>query len=194
MRTYDQVHAQSMALLAPAFHTAEPLVAGLSQVLFLVEYYVSIWASTLRLGGSGAWMSLIGRADGIEPADGESADTYLARLRYTEDAVTPAAIRAAVARIVPDDASWQLVEHWTCQLFLHEDGGDSYVTDLFLNGRNMLGGNLAFTVVVDEGLDAGIYTGLYAEIHRLRAAGVTVSLIVEDDYVVDTALTRWATS
>jgi hypothetical protein len=171
---------QAARLLGDTFAPLLPLQAGTAAALSEVAAAVETWADSATIATSeGAWLDLLARGFGLYREAGESDADLRLRIGRVPKALTPAAMEQAVNAIITPD-SCTVVEHWKARVFC-DDHADEYVTDLFCDEDTVLGVRNGVTVICPEGLTDAVELAVCAVLNDLRAAGVRVWVVFDDD-------------
>jgi hypothetical protein len=171
---------QAERLLGDAFAPLLPLQAGTAAALSEAAAAVETWADAATIGtAEGLWLDLIARGFGLYREEGESNADLRLRIGRVPRALTPAAMEQAVNAIITPDAC-TIVEHWKARVFC-DDHADEYVTDLFCDEDTVLGVRNGVTVICPEGLADEVELAICAVLNDLRAAGVRVWVVFDDD-------------
>lgn len=171
---------QAARLLGDAFAPLLPLQAGTAAALSEAAAAVETWADSATVGTSeGLWLDLIARGFGLYREESESNADLRLRIARVPKALTPAAMEQAVNAILTP-SSCTVVEHWKARVFC-DDHADEYVTDLFCDEDTLLGVRNGVTVICPEGLADEVELAICAVLNDLRAAGVRVWVVFDDD-------------
>lgn len=205
-RTVADLLTQLYRFVPPDHQSAEPLYAGLAAVLREPEVLADVLSPLVTIGGAtGVWLDLHADGYGIPRASSDEADAEVqTRLRNVDDALTPVAVKAAVDRLLaPHGVVCELLE-WFHEPWLHDTAEDDA---LWLDSTRISGGARTFLVIVPQvegaqvsfgthvdadfwldstaflGADGpwpSAYTAIVREVERLRAAGVSWRLVIEE--------------
>jgi hypothetical protein len=165
--------------LPPCFEPVRPLLAAAAAQLHLVEAAGDDLAAAATVDGADdIWLSLLARGYGVERAVDEDDASLRRRLRNVEGQVTPEAVMVAVEAMVDAISAntSELIEHWAAP---HQALDVSAVCDVSHLYDRIPG----FTVrvpVLNGDQNHPAYAGIYAEILRVKAAGVPAWMVVEN--------------
>lgn len=111
-RTTDEILAQMLRHLPPAYRPLTPWLAGMAAMFAEAEARgVALAEVGTFAGADGMWLRLHARGYGLIPGPDETDAALRDRLRNPERKITPGAVLAAVnAAIAPYEA--KLVEWW----------------------------------------------------------------------------------
>lgn len=170
-RSIDTILAGYLASVSTGFWTLEPVFAGLAAQVHLLELTGELLVAGGLVGGADdIWLTLLAHGDGIDRATGETDADLRLRMRQPEKQVTPTAI---------EDRVNDLLASGTCQVIEHFAAwGQVIDVDFTCDVSAIYDRRPGFTVIVPDGLDN--YPTLYAEVLRIKAAGVPAWLVIED--------------
>jgi hypothetical protein len=178
--TAEYLQEQAARLLPDSYAPILPLLAGTTAALAEAAEALETWADSATIATSeGAWLDLLARGFGLYREAGESDADLRLRIAAVPKLLTPAAMEQAVNAIITPD-SCTVVEHWKARVFC-DDHADEYVTDLFCDEDTVLGVRNGVTVVCPEGLTDAVELAVCAVLNDLRAAGVRVWVVFDDD-------------
>lgn len=195
-RTTDELLTALKGFLPVEYHQLLPLLAGEAAAMSSAESGVeSMGLATFLDQAEGTDLDLHGRGLRVRRRTGESEESYRARLRRPQDAVTPQAILTAVNAVLAEyGAQPAMLVEWFDAPYLDHDfydhvpyshgwhgfvvvipqlgeigWGDDYLDHSFLD-HSFFG--------VDE--DHPSVAAVAAEVYRLKAAGVQAAVLVAD--------------
>lgn len=122
-RTTDEILAQMLRHLPPAYRPLTPWLAGMAAMFAEAEARGVALAEVGTFGGaSGMWLRLHARGYGLIPGPDETDTALRDRLRNPERKITPGAVLAAVnAAIAPyGPVQAELVEWWDFPVLDHD--------------------------------------------------------------------------
>lgn len=178
--TSTYLNEQAARLLPDSFAPVLPLVAGAAGALAVVAEDIETWADAATISTSeGEWLDLLARGFGLYRKPDESNADLRDRIAATPKLLTPSAMEQVVNAIITP-AACTVVEHWKARVFC-DDHADEYVTDLFCDEDTLLGVRNGVTVVCPEGLTDAQELAVCAALAEVRAAGVRVWAVFDDD-------------
>ena len=198
-----------VAFLPPEDGTVlEPLLGGLAAMFSQVESDGDALQVEATYEASGKWLTLQARGLGIERATGETDTDLRTRMRNAEDNITRASIQAAIdALLAPYTSDTALIIEWWEGPYLDHVGdaalwldgtvylspgphgvliivpriGDAEWGGAYLDNVDELGAYLdRLFYLGSEAIEHPVYEAIWAEVERLRAAGVAVWMIIDD--------------
>lgn len=197
MPSPPDIAAQSLRFLPPELRALAPVVGGRAASFARAAQACEDLADAGRLGqASGAWLDLLAASFGCERGTDEGDDALRARARHPDDALTPAAILAAVARVLARYGSGGavLIEHHQARVFAGQAFADhAELFDAHLGftlrvpalGELPTGPTFADQAHADQNAWAGsgdaphpAYAEIAAAVEPIRAAGVRWWLLV----------------
>lgn len=171
---------QAARLLGDAFAPLLPLQAGTAAALAEAAAAVETWTDSATIStAEGDWLDLLARGFGLYRKAGESNADLRDRIAAVPKLLTPAAMELVVNAIITPSAC-TVVEHWKARVFC-DDHADEYVTDLFCDEDTLLGVRNGVSVICPEGLTDAQELAICAALDGVRAAGVRVWAVFDDD-------------
>jgi len=178
--TAEYLQEQAARLLPDSYAPILPLLAGTTAALAEAAEALETWADSATIATSeGAWLDLLARGFGLYREAGESDADLRLRIGRVPKALTPAAMEQAVNAIITPN-SCTVVEHWKARLYCNDDASED-PTDLFCDQDTLLGVRNGVSVVCPEGLDPAVQLAVAAVLNDIRAAGVRVWVVFDDD-------------
>ncbi len=178
-RTLAQVVAQMKLFLPPEYEPYDPIIAGFAAMFVLAEIAGDDLALAVTIAGSeGQWLTLLARGFGIRRADLEADPTLRERLRNLEEVLTKDSIENAVDVLLAPFTSGTstVIEHWDAPMQAMDFDAACDVSLLFdLNPAITV-----FVPLIGGDPNDPVYASIFAEILRIRAAGVRAFMIAED--------------
>lgn len=180
--TADQILDQVMLRVPERYLASRELFSAIAADLaYIINSAELDWIPTVTIGGSeGQWLTLLARGYGVDRASGETDIDLRSRLRSIGEALTKNAILDAVNSILVSRGTAVpaiMTEHFVRQTVL-----DTSVVDFaFVLDRSYLVDthNSFILIVPDFGdLTDSVYASIIAEVNRIRASGISWSLIV----------------
>lgn len=209
-RTTADLLAQLERFLPPRYAALRPVLAGIAAQLALADATWEDFATASTVGGaSDEWLTLLARGYGIDRSQDETDGSVRGRIRNPVPLVTPAAILAGVndlleaytatpARLVetlraPGGLTGEPDETTAFVLDLSRFGAWNHFTVIVPRVGTPWGGGsvlelldpahgfiLGIGVLGLSGSIHPVYFAIVAFLRRARAAGIRVTLVIED--------------
>lgn len=178
-RTTDEILAQMLRHLPPAYRPLKPWLAGMAAMFAEAEARGAALAEVGTFeGASGMWLRLHARGYGLTPGPGESDEALRDRLRKPERKIAPEAVLAAVnAALAPYTDQQAVLEEWWDYAVVDDDwvvdSVDSHIVDL---PNSFV---IRLPLLTDDS-DPSI-ADVAAAVFDARAAGVRWAILLDDE-------------
>lgn len=205
-RSIATIAARIRANLDPAFHGWGAHLDGLAAAIQNAELLTDGQIPLSSIGGfggesayEGAYLDLIGRADGVERVAGESNASYRERIRagaLGSDIVSLQ--KAGIALLTKIDSGLLTtsapIEHHDARFYCDDDATE-HLHDFFLDGGCLLGATRGVSIVVwGTAPSTDVEDALLALLNSWRAAGIRCWLVVDEGSTAPVVGFPWATA
>jgi len=182
MTTTDDLLAEMLRNMPPRYAASSAVVSAYAaQLARVVDVSRVDLLPTTRIGSaSGPWLTLLASDAGVRRSSGEADEDLQARVRQFEDALTPAAITAAVDKLLaPFSVVSTLIEHWANRKALSQsDTSRAAICNVSIFYGRVPGFTL-FCPLIGGDPTLPVYSAIVDEVNRLKATGVPWTLILE---------------